>query len=764
MNTFHCDFTKTFCERPLNSRNDEDEMVASFFSVPSTFGESNLDDYSLEQKTTDSFDQSTRNDRLDPHAFDDDLLEHDLPASPSSRITVYTRDATNDHIYRQHAAAAALATKRVKSLPSKWTKSHRQRQNRHQIPASPSESPEHLRLSSSSQRSEPTASFFEEQKLATPSPKRPERSRSTSSSSRAASEDQQFTSPSLTKRQEPTPFNDSHFVPITMPSHSSNENPKKKDDDAWLSGLGFCENKQLLLEEEQEEQLPSQEVVAIPVNQQQDSFQQQRYEPDTEESVFPSCCVLDGSKNGGNPLGTQNQRSPTEEDEGKSRSTTVLSGDDLDRYDDDETILGEHSFPRTIRQGRGGPYAKYPVRSSRSSPMATRQRRLLLCFVLVSIVVIAGGAAIAYFILFHPEEQARASSEQAVDGESSDPPTTAPGAPSSPTMPSPTTLIPSPSLTPPPVSGPTNRPTIRYPTKPPTPQPVGPSAAPTPRDIDAILASEAYAVISKKVSNPELLLDLDTPQGKAFQLIYQQYVDGFHGRWLAQLTPDEEYRMVQRYVLMVFYYGTRGDDLWLFNMGWKDFEADECKWQGVVSCNEANAVTNIKAVRVKIGGTLPEELCLLTELEVFILNRNLLSGEIPECLTALPNLKQLELRSNHLSGPFPDNLFASSTLVSLDLSNNEFTGNIVGSPPSSSLSGNPVASNSRIKEIRLNNNELSGEINNVFIHFNLLETLTLHGNDLTGGIDALCLHPIKEFTADCDKLTCTCCTQCYYDP
>lgn len=150
----------------------------------------------------------------------------------------------------------------------------------------------------------------------------------------------------------------------------------------------------------------------------------------------------------------------------------------------------------------------------------------------------------------------------------------------------------------------------------------------------------------------------------------------------------------------------------------------------------------------------------MTELEALVLNRNLLTGTIPECLAALPKLKQLDLRGNDLSGPLPDGVFASTSLVSLDLSRNEFSGN-VGTPPQFSIARSQVASNSKLKTIRLDNNRLSGEIDNIFIYFNELETLTLHDNNLVGGIDALCTHPLKEFTADCDELTCTCCTQCF---
>jgi Leucine-rich repeat (LRR) protein len=169
------------------------------------------------------------------------------------------------------------------------------------------------------------------------------------------------------------------------------------------------------------------------------------------------------------------------------------------------------------------------------------------------------------------------------------------------------------------------------------------------------------------------------------------------------------------------------------------------------------------SARTKVMGTLPTELCLLTELQALVLNRNLLSGEIPECLTTMPKLKQLDLRGNDLSGPLPNDFFLSSSLESLDLSRNKLTGSI-GTPPAFSVTRNHFPSNLKFKTINLDDNLLSGYIDNIFIYFTGLETLTLHNNNMVGGIDAMCTHPLKELTADCDKITCTCCTQCFNDP
>jgi Leucine-rich repeat (LRR) protein len=162
-------------------------------------------------------------------------------------------------------------------------------------------------------------------------------------------------------------------------------------------------------------------------------------------------------------------------------------------------------------------------------------------------------------------------------------------------------------------------------------------------------------------------------------------------------------------------------------------------------------------------GTLPTELCLLTELQALVLKSNLLSGEIPECLATLPKLKQIDLSHNDLSGPLPNDFFASRSLVSLDLSRNQLTGSI-GTPPAFSVTRNQFPLNLKFKTIKLDNNLLRDVIDNIFIYYAELETLTLHNNNMVGGIDAMCTHPLKELTADCDKVTCTCCTQCFNDP
>lgn len=530
----NCDFASTFCDRPLRSQQDEDEMVASFFNVQS-FEES------VPSSVDDGFD-ARRDDRF---AYDDELLDHDYPAVASSRITVYTRDASYDSIYSQHAEAAAAAA--ANDVPSRWATSYRQPQQRRQ-----------------------EAAPLKEQQFTPPSPPRDE-----------------FAS-----------FEGASFVPVSMPSHSND----------LLADLGEEEAKQ--------QQQPSNEGV--------------QFVPGAEEDFFSSCCATDGGEGGGEGgegggIDTTKQLATIAEDEAPFRFTEDLPGDeyDVELERDDATMLAKNSRQSKQRSGRGPFYSRHRLpsqhRARASSLIATRQRKLLKSFLIVALAFIVAASFIAYFVLRDQTEATQDSpAQQAKDDNNSvptapidgsptapiSPPsipispstptvTATPTIPISPTFPSSTTAPFPPTIAPlppttapfPPTISPISNPTM-------SPAPAS-TLAPTIRNVEAILNSETYDIISSVVDDQDALLDLDTPQGKAFELVYEQYNQDSQGRALAKIPEEEEYRMIQRYVLMVLYYGTGGDDLWIFNLGWRDFEDDECDWVGVVSCGAKNAVTNI---------------------------------------------------------------------------------------------------------------------------------------------------------------------------
>jgi hypothetical protein len=431
-------------------------MVASFFKVQS----------SDEESSPDSFDE-----RYDEKfAFDDELLDHDYPSVPSSRITVYTRDASYDSIYSQHVMPSP-----TNEVPSRWANSYQQ--------------PEH-------------------------------------------------------RRQKPTTLEGVQSVPDVMPFHTNDL---------------FFDSGEQREQRHQEQPISFEGVQFVP---------DVEDVPDVEEDFFSRCCATDGG------IDVTQQLSTIVEDETRSHVPEELPADEYNVMlaRDDTTMITKNSRRSKQRSVRGPFDVHHRLPSHRralaSTSMAKRQRKLLRSFVIVAVAFIIGASVFAYFVLRDQTEGTEDSPvQQAQDNN----------------------LVPSsPTVAPAPTVAPTSAPTA--PTRSPS---VAPTSAPTIRNVEAILNSETYNIISSKVDDPEVLLDLDTPQGKAFELVYEQYQQDSQGRALVIRPQEDQYRILQRYVLMVLYYGTWGDDLWIFNKGWRDFEDNECDWTGVESCKGDMAVTNI---------------------------------------------------------------------------------------------------------------------------------------------------------------------------
>jgi hypothetical protein len=454
----NCDFTSVFCDRPLRSRQDEEEMAASFFRVQSSDEEFSLG--SVDERYDEKF------------AFDDELLNHDLPSVPSSRITVYTRDASFDSIYSQHVMPSP-----TNEVPSRWANSYKQPEHRSQIP---------------------------------------------------------------------TTFDGVQSVPDVMPSYTNN------------SLVGSGEQRDLLVDSgEQREQRHQGQPI---------SFEGVQFVPDeefvpVEEDFFSRCCATDGGIDGKQQLSTDvtQQLSTIEEDGTRSHDAEELPADEYNVMlaREDATMITKNSRFSKQRSVQSPFDVHHRLPSHRralaSTSMATRQKKLLRSFVIIALAFIVIASVFARFVFRDQTEGTEGSPAQQDQYDN--------------LVPSSPTVAPAPT--------------------------VAPTSAPTIRNVEAIVGSETYNIIGSKVDDPELLLDLDTPQGKAFQLVYEQYQQDSQGRALVKLPDEDEYRILQRYVLMVLFYGTGGDGLWIFNKGWRDFEDNECDWTGVESCDHDKAVTNI---------------------------------------------------------------------------------------------------------------------------------------------------------------------------
>ena len=207
--------------------------------------------------------------------------------------------------------------------------------------------------------------------------------------------------------------------------------------------------------------------------------------------------------------------------------------------------------------------------------------------------------------------------------------------------------------------------------------------------------------------------------------------------------------------------------------------------------NLAN-LTSLSLVDNELSGEIPPELGSLANLELLDLEGNGLSGEIPSELGNLANLKTLDLKGNGLSGEIPSELGNLANLKTLDLghlgtwcvprqlrqqwkgvripiprSNSSATVEDIGICPDPKamtalaalynatdgdnwydntnwLSDSPfdlwfgvtTDDEGRITELRLHENDLSGELPPELGNFASLKVLYLIGNNLTGCVPA----------------------------
>lgn len=166
-----------------------------------------------------------------------------------------------------------------------------------------------------------------------------------------------------------------------------------------------------------------------------------------------------------------------------------------------------------------------------------------------------------------------------------------------------------------------------------------------------------------------------------------------------------------------------------------------------------------------IEGPIPEALGRLSSLEVLSLDDNDLTGGLPTTLGDMVNLRSLYLDDNELTGAIVTELGKLSVLVELRLEINEFTSEIptelgqlvnlrvlslydsseddsnllTGTLPCASL-GNLAS----VESLILNDNELSGTICTEFATMSSLKELRLDENFITGAVRNLFISSLRN--------------------
>jgi hypothetical protein len=157
-----------------------------------------------------------------------------------------------------------------------------------------------------------------------------------------------------------------------------------------------------------------------------------------------------------------------------------------------------------------------------------------------------------------------------------------------------------------------------------------------------------------------------------------------------QLVPqNSSFRIRQRYALLSFWFHSKNTIKWANSTGWLDYD-DECTWFGI-SCSNINhgpdtgvqrTVTVVDFGINGISGIIPSDLGLLSNLQYFGLESNLLYGSIPSSIGRWTDLEHLYLQLQNgekLTGQIPESIGKLHRLLFADFSYNSFTGELPSS-------------------------------------------------------------------------------------
>ncbi|EYU26470.1 hypothetical protein ABFS82_02G074100 [Erythranthe guttata] len=130
----------------------------------------------------------------------------------------------------------------------------------------------------------------------------------------------------------------------------------------------------------------------------------------------------------------------------------------------------------------------------------------------------------------------------------------------------------------------------------------------------------------------------------------------------------------------------------------------------------------------KLTGTIPKHLCASKQLRILILRINFLFGSIPDDLGECSSLVRVRLGQNYFDGGIPGGLIYLPEINFLELHNNMLSGILSENRKSSS------SNQTKLSQINLSNNQLSGLLPSSLSTFSSLQILYLNGNRFSGQI------------------------------
>ncbi|CAB9515253.1 LRR receptor-like serine threonine-protein kinase [Seminavis robusta] len=197
-----------------------------------------------------------------------------------------------------------------------------------------------------------------------------------------------------------------------------------------------------------------------------------------------------------------------------------------------------------------------------------------------------------------------------------------------------------------------------------------------------------------RVSEPSAFVNPNSPQSQALKwLVYQDQTiqiptdtlaaegDIMNSSQLYYSSNNETFhwKLVQRYALMVLAFSTNGAT-WRGIVPWEEMvDVDECHshFQGI-GCDEVLGKVNVVNLDYrKLGGKIPVEIGLLTDLTYLDLSRNHLEGHIPHSIYhRLTNLEHLALSHNEIAFSLSNDIGKLTALNALVVSNTHLSGTL----------------------------------------------------------------------------------------
>ncbi|CAB9499058.1 LRR receptor-like serine threonine-protein kinase [Seminavis robusta] len=265
----------------------------------------------------------------------------------------------------------------------------------------------------------------------------------------------------------------------------------------------------------------------------------------------------------------------------------------------------------------------------------------------------------------------------------------------------------------------------------------GPSRNPSPAPTSY---SEYWLSLLPTTTVSTILENQDSPQSRAYDWLLDDI----------QSSPFLSYdRIKQKFALVVLYFATGGDN-WLKNTNWLNHTVHECDWftqpafarKHVISrtfpgyltgflepppltnCDTDGQYLHLWLDQNNLGGSLPEELYMLTSLQTLSIDTSNLVGTISSLLGQLTKLEGLSYANSLMTGTIPSEVGLLSNMNSLIFWHNQLNG----------LIPSELWSLTKMDTIFLGGQNLQGKLPTELGTFSKLRWMMLDDGNLTGTI------------------------------